>query len=175
MRLPVVLAVLAAVLVPAAAAAQLPVSDLRIAIFSPQRAFFESADGKAAAGRLTALQNERRTEVEAQNKALLEQEQAFERSASVLSESVRAQRLRDLERFRIDVQRLVQDAQNELMGLQRELETAFLAKLEPIVDRTCTELGLQLLLNADAGPVAWASPELDITEQILARLDRPAP
>ena len=57
------------VLAPAAALGQTPAGeggaqaalrDIRLASFSPQRAFSESAEGKAGIARLTALQTKRR-------------------------------------------------------------------------------------------------------------------
>lgn len=76
----------AAVLVPTSVIAQTPVSQgaagaARFACVSLQRAFAESADGKAAIAQLTALQEEKARAVYEKNKALQEQEQALEQSA----------------------------------------------------------------------------------------------
>jgi Skp family chaperone for outer membrane proteins len=108
---------------------------LRVACFSPQRAFSESADGKAAMARLATLQNEKARAIDERNKALQAREQALERTSPLLSESVRTQRTSELEKLRIDVQRFIEDAQAELMGIRRDAETAFVMKLKPALAR----------------------------------------
>jgi outer membrane protein len=169
--------VAALLLVPAPALAQSPLTPGgavlgRFGAFSPQRAFTESAEGKAGIARLEALQATRATEIAERNKALQSQEQSLERSLAVLAEEVRIQRARDLEKFRIDVQRFIQDAQAEVAGVQRELESSFLARLRPAVEQVAKEKGLQLVVNLDDGSVVWADPAVDITPEVIARLGR---
>jgi outer membrane protein len=177
MRMPIGALVFATIwLLPRLGAAQVQNSPasvatgMRVACFSPQRAFADSSDGKAALARLNALEADRARAIDARQKALDAQEQAFERSAPLLSADARSQRTRELERLRIDTQRFIQDAQAELMGIQREAETAFLAKLRPVVDKVAKERGLQLLLNLDAGVVAWFEPSLDLTTEITKQI-----
>jgi len=156
---------------PVQARAQERPVTLRLAFFSPQRVFARSVEGQAALARLSALQNERTQEIEGQHKKLQTLEQAV---ASVLTDEARQQRTRELERFRLDVQRFIEDAQAELMGLQREAESAFLAKIGPLVADVAQEQMLDLVLNEDTGVIAWANPDLDITPQVVARLDAQA-
>src|SRR5436190_21320132 len=91
----------AVLLVPLAAHAQ---DGIRIGCFSAERAFSESAEGKAVVARLTTLQNEKARAIEEKNRVL---------------EAARARQASDVEKLRIDVQRFIEDAQAELMGIQR--------------------------------------------------------
>jgi hypothetical protein len=61
-------------------------------------------------------------------------------------------------KFRVDVQRLIQDAQAELMGVQRDVESTFLFKVKPIVEKVAKDKGLQFVFNLDTGSIAWADP-----------------
>jgi Skp family chaperone for outer membrane proteins len=167
----------AVILVPFKANAQAPVTapmqaslTARIACFSPQRAFAESADGKTTLARLTALQNERARAIDEKNKTLQIQEQALERSAGLLSDSARTQRTAEVEKLRIDVQRFIEDAQAELMGMQRDAENAFVVKLKPALAKVAQDRGLQIVLNADDGQVAWFDAAVDITSDVLRQL-----
>lgn len=167
----------AAVLVPFTVHAQGPVAATtpvsliaRIACFSPQRAFAESADGKATLARLTALQNEKTRAIEEKNKAVQVEEQALERNTPLLSDAARAQRTADVQKLRIDVQRFIEDAQAELMGMQRDAENAFVVKLRPALAKVAQDKGLQIVLNADDGQVAWFDPSVDITPDVVRQL-----
>jgi|SRR6185295_19681654 len=129
--------------------------DVRIACFSPQRAFSESADGKAVMARLTTLQNQKAQVIEAKNRAL---------------ESARASQPGEVEKLRIDVQRFIEDAQAELMGIQRDAENAFVIKLKPVLAKVAEDKGLQLVLNVDGPQVVWFDPALDITSDVVKQL-----
>lgn len=166
-----------AVLVPFRAHAQVPPSlssstplAARVACFSPQRAFAESADGKATLARLGALQTERARAIEERNKALQAQEQALERNSALLSESARTQKTAEVQKLRIDVQRFIEDAQAELMGIQREAESAFVVKLKPALAKVAQDRGLQIVFNVDDEQVAWFDPSVDITSDVVKQL-----
>jgi Skp family chaperone for outer membrane proteins len=148
---------------------QLAMAGVRLGWFSPQRAFSESSEGKAGIARLTALQSEKARVIEEKNKELRVQEQALQ-NATLLNDEARKQRGSAVERFRIDVQRLIQDAQAELMGVQRDVESAFLFKVMPVVEKVAMDKGLQFVFNLDGGQIAWADPSMDITADVIKRL-----
>jgi Skp family chaperone for outer membrane proteins len=163
---------------PAAARAQEPTTEpnaatARMAYFSPQRAFALSTAGQAAQARVTALQMERAREIEARSKTIETQQQQLQQGAALLSESARSQRAKELEKFQIDLQRFIQDAQTEITGFRRDVETEFLAKLAPALDRVARDRSLWLIFNEDAGVVAWGHPALDITREVATRIDQP--
>src|SRR5688572_13417671 len=95
------------------ARAQSPNESLssRIAFFSPSRAFADSADGKVATARLTALEADRAKAAQEKEAALQKLERSLAQSASVLSDAARGQRTKELEKFRLDTQRFIEDAQ----------------------------------------------------------------
>ena len=145
----------------------------RIAFFSPSRAFAESADGKAATARLTSLEAVRVKAAQEKEAALQKLERSLEQSTAVLSESARGVRTKELERFRLDTQRFIEDAQAELMGVRRDAESAFLVKLRPAIERVIKDNGIQLLFNFDSGVLAWGDPSLDVTSDILKHVESP--
>jgi len=173
-------------IIPASVFAQVPIggsqlssapTGLKLACFSPQRAFTESAQGQAALAQLTALRNQKAREIDEKNKALQTQEQALAQSGALLSETARAQRSKEVETFRVNVQRFIQDAQSEMLGVQRDLEGAFLVKLKPALAEVVKKNDLALVVSLDEPAILWADPALDITGEVvkqLARLESPA-
>jgi Skp family chaperone for outer membrane proteins len=166
--------------VPVSVFAQAPIglqAGIKLACFSPQRAFAESAQGQAAVARLTALRNQKTREIDEKNQALQTQEQALVQGGALLSEAARAQRAKEVDTFRVNVQRFIQDAQSELLGVQRDLEGAFLVKLKPALAEVVKANGLALVFSLDEPAIVWADPALDITGEVvkqLARLESPA-
>jgi Skp family chaperone for outer membrane proteins len=142
----------------------------RVAYFSPQRAFAESADGKAALTRLSSRQAEQERVIAEKNKALETAQQALDQGSTLLSEPALLERSRNLERLKIDLQRTIEDAEAELTAIQREIRAAFMAKLTPAIEQVATERGLQFVLNADDGTIVWADRSFDITTDVVQRL-----
>lgn len=174
---PCALVLVLSLVLPSTASAQLTTSvdldAIRLAYVSPQRAFYESTDGKAAQARLASLESETSREVEARNAKLNALRAELARSASLLAESARRQREQEIERFQIDVQRFIEDAQARFLGVRRELESAFLAKFAPAVESIARKRGLLFVVNQDSGVLAWADPRLDITTDVIAAVNQP--
>src|SRR5688572_12083839 len=145
-------------------------SGVRLAVFSPQRAFAESADGKAGIAGLRALQEKRKREIEERSKGLQAQEDALKRSLGVLNEDSKSQRTKQLEKLRLDTQRFIEDAQAELLGVQRDIENAFALKLQPALEQIVKSRGIQLVFNLDAAPLVWFDPSLDITAEVVKQV-----
>jgi Skp family chaperone for outer membrane proteins len=170
-------ALLLALVFPSIAVAQATQSvnpdAIRLAYVSPQRAFYESNDGKAAQARLTSLESETSREVAARNAKLKALQQELAQRASVLGETARREREQEIDRFQVDLKRFVEDAQAQFLGVQRNLENAFLAKLGTAVDSVARKRGLLFVLNQDSGVLAWADPRFDITTDVIAIVNQP--
>jgi outer membrane protein len=149
-------------------------SGSTIAYVSPEKAFADSAAGKAARAEFEKLQAEKSRAIEQKHETLRAQQLAYETSATVMTEAARSQRQKELQKFQIDVERFIEVAQAELTGARRELEGAFLAKLRPAVEQVAKVKGLQLVLNADTGAVVWGQPSLDITPDVVKELSAAA-
>jgi len=162
---------------PVSAAAQVPASTVglaaRVMYFSPQQAYARSADGKAAEAKLAALRAEKAKEIAARNARLKGLQDALQQNTALLADGARSQRELEVERFQLDVQRYIEDAQAEFLGVQRDLENAFLGKLRPALDAVAKRKGLLLVFNADAATLTWADPTLDLTPEVVRQVDEP--
>jgi Skp family chaperone for outer membrane proteins len=168
-------AVVLCLVLPSMAAAQAAQSvtgdQIRLAYVSPQRAFVASNDGKAAQARLASLESEASREVTARNAKLKVLQQELAQRASLLAEAARREREQEIERFQIDIQRFVEDAQARFLGVQRDVENAFLAKFAPAVDSVAKKRQLLFVFNEDV--LAWADPALDITADVISAVNQP--
>ena len=130
-----------------------------------------SAEGKAAAARVQALQLKKQKEGEDQAKALQANQQKLQTSGSVLSENARGQLEKEIERQQRDGERFEQDAQSELNELQQELQQEFQKRLLPILQQLAREKGLHALFSAADAGLIWAEQGLDLTLDAVKRLD----
>ena len=167
----IVLCLVLPAIVVAQSAQSVTFDAVRLAYVSPQRAFIASNDGKAAQARLASLESDASREVAARNAKLKALQQELAQRASLLAETARREREQEIERFQIDIQRFVEDAQARFLGVQRDVENAFLAKFAPAVDSVAKKRKLLFVFNQDV--LAWADPALDITGDVISVVNQP--
>jgi outer membrane protein len=162
---------------PAAAAPQAPApapapkfpEGAKYAFINIQRIASESAEGKTSSARIEALRSKKAAELSERNKTI-ETLQAKQRSA-VMSEAAAAQVQKDIDKTQVEIQRLTQDAQSELQDLQNELQLDFQRKVGPVIEQVAREKGLQLLFSQSDSGLVWADAGLDLTAEVIRRLD----
>ena len=143
----------------------------KVAFFNPQVVFQSSADGRAAVTRVNALIQKKQTENADKAKLLQGNQQKLQTSGSVMNETARVQLEKEIEKQTKDAERFQQDAQAEINELQQEVQNEFVKKLSPIVEQLATEKGLHLVFNASESGIAWATPGLDLTGEVIKKLD----
>ena len=147
----------------------------KIAFVDFQRVAAESVEGQNSTARINALVNKKQAEGAEKAKALQTNQQKLAQSGAVMSEAARTALEKDIERQTREGERFQQDAQAEINELQQELQLEFQKKILPIVQQVRTEKGLQLLFSrADAGIVSW-DPGIDLTDDLVKKLDAITP
>jgi outer membrane protein len=145
--------------------------DAKMAFVNLQRVATESAEGKLSVSKVNTLVQTKQNEGNDRNKALQANQQKLDQGGSVLSENARAQLQKDIERQQTEIQRFQQDAQTEINDLQQQLQTDFINKITPVLDAVATERKLQVLFNASDAGFAWVDPGLDLTDDVIQKLD----
>ena len=147
----------------------------KVAFVVLQRIANESAEGKAASARIQALQQKKAAELADKQKQLQGIQAKLEKEASVMSATAQADLAKQAERLTTEIQRFTQDAQAELGELQQQLQQQFEARVTPVLEEVRKEKGLHFVFNGpDSGLVA-ADPGLDISADVIKRLDAAKP
>jgi len=136
-----------------------------------QRVANESAEGKISTKRIQDLITRKQNEGAEKNKAMQANQQKLEQQGGVMSEAVRGQLQKEIERQQVEAQRFQQDAQAEVQELQNELQNDFQRKVLPLLQQVAEERGLQLLLSRSDAGIIWAEPGLDLTNDVVKKLD----
>src|SRR3954447_4554870 len=143
----------------------------KIAFFQPEVVFQNSADGKAALARVQALVQKKQTENADKAKALQANQQKLQTSGSVMNDAARSQLEKEIDRQQKDAERFQQDAQAEVTELQQEVQNEFAKKLQPLLEQLASEKGLHLVFNARESGLSWAAAGLDLTPELIKKLD----
>jgi Skp family chaperone for outer membrane proteins len=147
----------------------------KVAYVVLQRIANESADGRVATTRIQALQQKKAAELNEKNKQLTGLQQKLEKEGSVMSASVAGDMQKQIEKLNLEVQRLTQDAPGEVQELQQQLQQEFQQRLEPVIQQVATEMGLQFVFNGPDAGLVWADSALDISAEIIKKLDAAKP
>jgi outer membrane protein len=143
----------------------------KIAYVVLQRIANESAEGKTASTKIQALQTKKAAELNEKNKQLQGLQAKLEKEGSVMSLTAQGDLQKQVERLQVDIQRFTQDAQAEIQELQNQLQQAFQVRIEPVLAQVGQEKGLHLIFNGPDSGLVWADPGLDISSDVIKKLD----
>ena len=159
---------------PAAAASAVPrpfPEGAKIGYIDLQFIASSSAEGKAATGKIQEFAKKKTAELEGKQKALEAARSKLLQGGTVLSDQARGQMEKDIDKMTRELQFAQQEAQSEQQQLTAELQNDFQTRLNPIIDQVANEKGLHYVLSiADSG-VVWANVGLNISAEVMKRLD----
>ena len=146
----------------------------KVAYINPPLIFQQSTEGKVAVARVQAVVQKKQTEGAAKAKQLQDNQAKLQSSGSVMNEAARTQLEKEIERQQREGERFQQDAQAEINEIQQEVNNEFMKKVQPIIDQIAVERGLHFVFNAPEAGLAWAAPGLDISGDVIKKLDSTA-
>jgi outer membrane protein len=146
----------------------------KVAYINPPLIFQQSTEGKVAVARVQAVVQKKQAEGAAKAKQLQDNQSKLQSSGSVMNEAARSQLEKEIERQQREGERFQQDAQAEINEIQQEVNNEFMKKVQPIIDQIAIEKGLHFVFNAPEAGLAWAAPGLDISGDVIKKLDSTA-
>lgn len=146
-----------------------------VAYIIAQAIFENSSYGKDARSQVQALEKKLSSEIQEQAKALEANRTKLQQGGSVLSADAAGQLQREIERQERELQFAQQDAQNDLGALQQKLLAEFNNRLNPVLEEIRKEKGLLMIFNADEGALAAAEPGLNLSAEVIKKLDAAKP
>lgn len=147
----------------------------KVAYVVLQRIANESADGRVATTRIQALQQKKAAELTNKQTQLSQMQARLEKEGAVMNPAVAAELQKSIEKINVEVQRFTQDAQAEVQELQQQLQGEFQQRLEPVLQQVAVEMGLQFIFNGPDAGLVWADSALDISAEIIKKLDSAKP
>ena len=143
----------------------------RIAVVNVPYVFSATREGKAAATELQALQNKKNGDISVRTKEIEALQQRLAQTAPALNDEARIRLERDVARARVDFQRLVEDSEGEVQAMQQQFHRAFSRKLFPAIGEVAKARDLWAVFSVGEGNLLWHQSALDISDEIVARLD----
>lgn len=144
-------------------------APLTVGVFDADRILAESLAGKQALALFNQLREQRTGEVQAQQIEFNTLRQQGLQATPGSPEAVSIQRR--VEDKSLQLQRLNEDIQNELGARQAALTEDITQKIAAIIDTLGSERGFTMIFNIVQSGLAYFDPAVDLTDEIIARLD----
>jgi outer membrane protein len=155
---------------PAAPAAKFQ-DGMKYAYVNMQAVAGQSNDGRAAAEKLKAFQDQKARELQDKQKTLQAAQEKLEKGGTVLSDAARSQLQTDIDRQQRDLQRLSEDAQQDVQNLAQQVEEEFTRKVLPIIEKVAQEKQVHFVFNAAQSGLIWAEPGMNLTSEVIAAMN----
>ncbi len=139
----------------------------KFACIDPNRILSESKIVKAKEAQLRSKVEEYQKRLDQINKKLEDLKKQIESRA--ISQSVREQRIKEYQKLEAEGMELQQKAQRELLEIKGNMEQQIIDKVKAIGEDIAKRQGFTGILDCSA--FVYMSPEIDITKEVIQRLD----
>ncbi|MBC8337242.1 MAG: OmpH family outer membrane protein [Rhodospirillales bacterium] len=112
-------------------------------------------------------------EIEKEREALRKANQELARQRTILAPEAFAEKRREFEQRVVEVQRMVQKRQRDLDGTRAKAMNEVNKSYISIIEKLATERNLAMIIRK--AQTAYAATSLDVTNEVLARLDKNLP
>jgi Skp family chaperone for outer membrane proteins len=127
--------------------------------------------GQSELARIDEAGRKKVTEIETRAAELQRQQVELQKTGTAMSARALADLQRAFDKSRLELERLQQDAQLEIEAMQSRFDAEFRLKLAPIIDEVSKEKGLHFVFGLEQAAIVWWSPAVDISEEVVRRLD----
>jgi Skp family chaperone for outer membrane proteins len=144
--------------------------DGRVAYLNVQAVMALSNVGKTAGLRVQTFRDAKALELEARRKTIEAKQQRLAAGATLLGDTARVQLQTEIERDARELNRMAEDADEDLQRLSQQAQQEFLGTLQIAVQRVAIEKQLDLLFTEEAR-LGWHAADLDLTQDVIRALD----
>lgn len=141
-------------------------AELKVASINIQAVIQLSPTFKSGMEKLKGEAERKKAELDAEGKRLFDDNERFKKERDLLSLPDRSKREKDIQGRGLDLEQKQRAAQEELNNKQRQVMVDAKAKVDAVIQQITKEKALDLIVVE----AYYATPEVDITEEVLKRL-----
>jgi outer membrane protein len=146
----------------------------KVGVLNIQAAIANTQDGKKAAADLDSKYAPRRKEVESDQSAINSLKDQLQKGQNTMSETAKAQLIRDIDDKTKRLNRKMEDAQADLQQDQQKALQTIGQKMMVVIDKYAKDHGYTLLIDVSSQqtPVLFAASDIDVTKAIVDLYDK---
>lgn len=159
---------------PAPAAPPVAAGVSKVAFVDVQRVLARSAAGVAAREQLEREKATMQKEMDGRRVELEKLREEIEKKGPLMTADARRDKQDQFERKRRDAARMADDFQKELEKKEQGLLQKVLQDVGGVVEKVGKQRGFQLVVERRGATVLYASPEADLTDEVIRAYDQEA-
>ena len=140
---------------------------VKIGIIDLQKILSTSNAGKEAQQKISAKGQELQADLEAKAAAITEEQERYEREASVMSTEARSEKERELKIKKLDFDDLKEKYESEFNTYNQELVNQFKVDVLAATDKIGKKEGYTLILEKSSSGVVYAPSTIDLTDKVI--------
>ena len=146
----------------------------KVGVISIQGAITGTKEGQKASQQLDAKFQPKQKEFDQRQSELAQLQDQFNKGGGVLSEDKRNQLTRDIDQKKKKLERDMSDAKDELTAEQQRLLQGLGQRMLAIIEKYAKDKGYSVVLDVSNPntPILYASPAIDLTQEIIAQYDQ---
>ncbi|WP_417515179.1 OmpH family outer membrane protein [Minwuia sp.] len=144
-----------------------------IAVMDSQRILRDAKAGQSVAKQIKGFIDGFQGVLKREEESLRKRQQELRKQSAILAPEALEQRRLELQKNFNDAQRMVQDRRIAIDKSRQQALEVIKAQILEIIEELQKERKFNLVL--DRSSYSWVSPELDITQEIVRRLDKRLP
>ncbi len=148
---------------------------VKVGVLDLQRCIQESNEGKRLSDSLKNKQAEMQKDLDKKQQELVDMKNDLDKQSLMLSVDAKTEREKEFEKKRRDLNYLVQDLSEEMKKAEADARISILNILSGVVETVAKQQKLDLIVERSNGGILYFSKVLDITDQVLAELNRVKP
>jgi len=147
--------------------------SLKIGVLNLQQCIQTSNEGKRISEKLKNTLENLQKNLKEKEQELIDLQKDIEKQSLMLSMDAKESRQKEFEKKKRDLTYLVQDMQEDFKKAQNDENIAILQILQSVVETVAKKNKLGFI--AERASVLYATPDLDITDQVIEELNRVKP
>jgi len=146
----------------------------KIGVVDVQRVWARSAAGVAAREQLERERGAMQKEIDGKRQELEKLKEELDKRGALMTADARKEKMDVLERKQRDAARLVDDFRKELEKKEQGALHRVLQELSVLIERVGKERNYYMIVEKRGASVIYATPEADVTEEIIRAYDQQA-
>lgn len=148
---------------------------VKIGVIDLQRCIQESNEGKRIAESLKSKQAEMQKDLDKKQQELVDMQKDLEKQSLMLSMDAKTEREKEFEKKKRDLGYLIQDLNESMKEAETNARISILNVLSGVVDNIAKQQKFDLIVERTNGGILYFSKGLDISDQVLAELNKAKP
>ena len=137
------------------------------------KAVTSNAEGTRASNKLQAEFTRRQNQLAARQKEGQDAQAKLQSGDKVLSDQVKAELAKTIDRVQTDLTRMNDDYQKEMQDLQQQQLSPVAAVVRSVMEKYAAEKGYAVVfdVSSESSNIVFQNPGVDITDEVIARVD----